>query len=53
MNVNNGNWDTVSGFLLWAFSGDGSAVISEVGYVPLDDATWQEMHRRVLAEGTY
>ena len=53
MNVNNDNWDTVSGFLLWAFSGDGSAVISEVGYVPLDDATWLEMHRRVLAEGTY
>jgi phosphate transport system substrate-binding protein len=53
MNVNNAEWDAVSGFLLWAFSGDGSAIISEVGYVPLDDATWQEMHKRIVAEGVY
>ena len=53
MNVNNDKWEVVSSFLHWAFSGDGTAVISEVGYVPLDDATWQEMHRRIAAEGEY
>ena len=53
MNVNNAVWDDVTPFLLWAFSGDGSAVISEVGYVPLDDATYQEMIRRILAQGVY
>jgi len=53
MNVNNDNWGVVSSFLHWAFSGDGTAVISEVGYVPLDDATWQEMYRRIAAEGMY
>ena len=53
MNVNNAAWDDVTPFLLWAFSGDGSAAISEVGYVPLDDATYQEMIRRILAQGVY
>ena len=53
MNVNNDKWDVVSSFLHWAYSGDGSEIISEVGYVPLDDATWQEMYRRIAAEGQY
>ncbi len=53
MNVNNDKWEVVSSFLHWAYSGDGTAVISEVGYVPLDDATWQEMYRRIAAEGVY
>jgi phosphate transport system substrate-binding protein len=53
MNVNNDKWEVVSSFLHWAYSGDGTAVISEVGYVPLDDATWQEMYRRIAAEGEY
>ena len=53
MNVNNDVWDEVSAFLTWAYSGDGTAEISEVGYVPLDDATWQEMWRRISAEGDF
>ena len=53
MNVNNDVWDEVSAFLTWAYSGDGTAEISEVGYVPLDDATWQEMWRRISAEGNF
>jgi phosphate transport system substrate-binding protein len=53
MNVNNDAWDVVTPFLVWAYSGDGSAVISEVGYVPLDDATWQEMFRRITMAGMY
>ena len=46
MNVNNADWGKVKPFLEWAWSSLGEESIHEVGYVPLDQATWYEMSER-------